>query len=76
MKKVNRAVLRDRPLAGDCYTAFASKNEYVTETINVTGCYGLMSDRDNYRLECEECGAFVHGDIGKRLRELGVEVDE
>ena len=66
-------MLRGRPLAADCYGAYASKNEYVTDSINVTGCYGLMSDRDNYRRECEECGAFVHGDIVERLRELGVE---
>ena len=71
MKKVDRAMLRGRPLAADCYRAYASKNEYVTDSINVTGCYGLMSDRDNYRRECEECGAFVHGDIGERLHELG-----
>ena len=73
MKKVDRAMLRGRPLAADCYMAYASKNEYVTDSINVTGCYGLMSDRDNYRRECEECGAFVHGDIVERLHELGVD---
>ena len=76
MKKVNRAMLRGKPLAADCHAAYASKNEYVTESMTVTGCYGLMSDRDNYRRECEECGAFVHGNIGKRLCELGIEVAE
>jgi len=76
MKKVDRATLRDKPLAADCYRAYASRNEYMTESVTVTGCYGLMRDRYNYRRECEECGAFVHGDIGKRLRELEIEVDE
>ena len=75
MRKVNRAELRGKPLADKCYRAYASKNEYRTESVNVTACYGLMSDPENYERECAGCGAFVHGDMNKRMRELGIEVE-
>ena len=60
MTKYDRQRLRGRPLSIDCYRAYSSGIEFYDERENgYCGCYGLMSDPDNYERECLECGALA-----------------
>lgn len=60
MSKFGRNALRGRPLAPDCKRALSSGVEFYDEKGNgYCGCYGLMSDPENYRQECLECGALA-----------------
>ena len=72
--RVNRAQMRGRPLDADCYKAHLSMHEYVTETHDYIGCYGLVSEPDTPLDKCRKCGAYALGDFYGRVRELGIEV--
>lgn len=60
MTKFGRDRLRGRPLARECYRAYSSGVEFYDDDGNgYCGCYGLMSDPENYKRECLECGALA-----------------
>ena len=60
MTKFGRERLRGKPLASECLRAYGSGVEFYDEKGNgYCGCYGLMSDPENYRQECLSCGALA-----------------
>ena len=60
MKKVNRAVLRGKPLDRDCKSACTTTGEYGNDDRRVF-CYGIIDAmNDEYLTKCKECGAFVY----------------
>lgn len=60
MKKINRAVLRGRPLDKDCYIARTCLHQYGFND-NRCYCLGLINKRNDEFLEkCLECKAFVN----------------
>lgn len=60
MTTYGRNKLRGKPLSKDCKRAYCSGVEFYDEQGNgYCGCYGLLSDPDNYKTECLECGALA-----------------
>ena len=60
MKRVNRAILRGKPLDRDCRSANRSTGEYGDDDRRVF-CYGWIDAMtDEYLTKCKECGAFVY----------------
>lgn len=60
MSKFGRQRLRGKPLTSECYRAHSSGVEFRDDEGNgYCGCYGLLSDPENYRPECLECGALA-----------------
>lgn len=60
MKKVNRAILRGKPLDRDCISANTTTGEFGNDDRRVF-CYGLIDTMtDEYLMKCKKCGAFVY----------------
>lgn len=60
MKKVNRAMLRGKPLDRDCKSAHTSTGEYGNDDRRVF-CYGYIDcETEETLTKCKECGAFVY----------------
>ena len=73
MKKVNRAVLRGKPLDSDCKSANTTTGEFGNDDKRIF-CYGLIDAmNDEYLTKCKECGAFVYN--AKPLEVSGNESD-
>ena len=59
MKKVNRAMLRGKPLDEDCKSANTTTGEFGSAD-NRVFCYGWIDMMtDEYLEKCKECGAFI-----------------
>lgn len=60
MKKVNRAMLRGKPLDEDCKSANRTTGEYGNDDRRVF-CYGYTDcETEETLTKCKECGAFVY----------------
>ena len=60
MKKVNRAILRGKPLDRDCISANTTTGEFGDYDCRVY-CYGYTDcETEETLTKCKECGAFVY----------------
>lgn len=60
MKRVNRTMLRGKPLDSDCKSANTATGEYGDYDCRVY-CYGYIDAmNDEYLEKCKVCGAFVY----------------
>ena len=59
MKKIDRAILRGKPVDEDCNKAKRTTHEW-GQNDNRIFCYGLIDIRhDEVMSKCTECGAYV-----------------
>jgi hypothetical protein len=60
MKKINRAILRGKPLDSDCYKAKTTIHEY-GKNDNRCFCLGLADRKTDEPIKkCVQCKAFVY----------------